>query len=256
MPEKRMHTISPLQDLNIPSNSIYLTTEDFSLLQVFQKFPLYKTTPQHRVSSVRIRLKHNNQPWIREEQIDSQVQDFLKAIEIDDKTVNDIIRALKNSYQDEKRFRRNEVDRLQKRYDDLQKRLDKSYEDRLDGVIDDRYWRDISTKWREEQDQITCMLNQLTNANRDHIEQAIEILELSQTAYSLYLEQNSVERRKLLGLLLSNCTIDGLTLCPTYKKPFNLIAEGRELQSKLPEPCKTQNFCDDFGVEMTELSSQ
>jgi hypothetical protein len=30
----------------------------------------------------------------------------------------------------------------------------------------------------------------------------------------------------LLKTLLSNCTFDRGTLCPTYRKPFDLFAEG------------------------------
>lgn len=48
-------------------------------------------------------------------------------------------------------------------------------------------------------------------------------------------EQDSPEERRILNSLLSNCTPDDLTPYPTYKIPFDLLAEGLEMQKKLPE---------------------
>ena len=45
----------------------------------------------------------------------------------------------------------------------------------------------------------------------------------------------STEKRLLLDGVFSNCIFDGLTVYPTYRKPFDLIAEGISLQFKLPE---------------------
>ncbi len=69
--------------------------------------------------------------------------------------------------------------------------------------------------------------------NRDYVDEASEILELSKMAYSLYISRSEKEKRQLLRSLLSNCLSDGVSLYPTYKKPFNFIAEGRETQIKL-----------------------
>ena len=68
----------------------------------------------------------------------------------------------------------------------------------------------------------------------------IRILELAQNAYSFYVKQEPREKRKLLDRLLSNCTLDGLTLYPTYKKPFDLIVEGVKTTEKLPRPDSNQ----------------
>ena len=55
-----------------------------------------------------------------------------------------------------------------------------------------------------------------------------KILELAKTLHSRYLEEDFAERRRLLDSVLSNCTFDRGTLCPTYVKPFDLLAQGRE----------------------------
>ena len=42
------------------------------------------------------------------------------------------------------------------------------------------------------------------------------------------LRQPHAEQRRLLKTLLSNCTVQGVTLCPTYRKPFDVLAKGNE----------------------------
>ncbi|MEA1981603.1 MAG: hypothetical protein U9N54_11625, partial [candidate division Zixibacteria bacterium] len=53
----------------------------------------------------------------------------------------------------------------------------------------------------------------------------LSFLELSQNAYSHYVNQKTDEQADLLKKLLSNCTIKGVTLYPTYRTPFNLLLE-------------------------------
>jgi hypothetical protein len=57
---------------------------------------------------------------------------------------------------------------------------------------------------------------------------AEKILELAKQAEILYKSQNPTEQRRLLETVLSNCTFDRKTLCPTYSSPFDLLVKGNE----------------------------
>ena len=57
---------------------------------------------------------------------------------------------------------------------------------------------------------------------------AAKILELAKKAEFLYKTQNPAEQRRLLETVLSNCTFDRGSLCPTYSKPFDLFVRGNE----------------------------
>ena len=50
-------------------------------------------------------------------------------------------------------------------------------------------------------------------------------LELANVAYSLYLTQKPAEQTELLGKVLLNCSIDAVSVTPTYRKPFDMIFE-------------------------------
>ena len=181
------------------------------------------------------------QPWVREETIDSLFGEVFRAIRVDDTTIREVVRALTDSHSKEREFREREVARLERKSSDLQSKLDRAYEDRLEGTIDESFWRDINAKWRLQQDQVAAQLVRFRGAHRNYIDEAAKILELSKMAYSKYLRGEDSSRRKLLRTILSNCTFDGVTLYPTYKTPFDMIAEG--VQSQFKRPQRESNPC-------------
>ena len=57
----------------------------------------------------------------------------------------------------------------------------------------------------------------------DSLVTAEKILELAKRAENLYKSQDPAEQRRLLETVLSNCTFDSGSLCPTYSKPLDLL---------------------------------
>ena len=60
---------------------------------------------------------------------------------------------------------------------------------------------------------------------------AQRILELAQRAHSLYVTRRPAEQAEFLKEVLLNCFIDAVTLYPTYRKPFDLIAKRANLKN-------------------------
>ena len=173
------------------------------------------------------------QPYIREEKLAETFAEVVGRVRIDSSQVDDIRKALKSSFETEKEYRSKEIAKLKRELVRLQVRLDQTYFDKIEGRIDTEFWRKMHNKWISEQNLVSRRIEELTRANRNYYEQGVNFLELAQTATSLYLSQTIDEKAKLLRSLLSNCTMMGATLCPTYNKPFNLIAEGGAGNKKL-----------------------
>jgi hypothetical protein len=57
---------------------------------------------------------------------------------------------------------------------------------------------------------------------------AAKMLGLAKQAENLYKSQVPTEQRRMLELVLSNCTFDRRSVCPTYAKPFDLIVKGQK----------------------------
>ena len=93
-------------------------------------------------------------------------------------------------------------------------------------------WKRKSTGWENELVDIQNEINSHQNANSNFYQTGLEILELANSSYDMYLQRNKEDKRQLLNILLSNCTFYRGTLCPTYKKPFDILAKGTHSQKK------------------------
>ena len=150
---------------------------------------------------------------------------MVEAIEIDKKLADEIRLALKDSFADEKKFRAKETSRLKREYDKVHARIDQCYQDKLDGTIDTRFWQSTHDRLNDQQNRVAMRLAKLEESNRNYYQEGVSILELAQSAYSQYNQHQPAEQADLLHTILSNCEIKGLTLYPTYRKPFNYFVE-------------------------------
>ena len=116
--------------------------------------------------------------------------------------------------------------RLNRELNTLRARMDAAYCDKLDGKISEEFWQRKQTEWQAEELRITSRLEGLKEQNNQNTLADVQrILELTQSAYSQYLTRKPAEQAELLKTVLWNCAIDGVSLYPTYRKPFDLIAK-------------------------------
>lgn len=105
-------------------------------------------------------------------------------------------------------------------------------EDKLNGAIQADLWERKSKEWQDELIGIRQQLSAFDGANKDYYQCGVQIFELANSAHGMYLQQNWSDKALLLKSLLSNSTFTRGILCPTYKKPFDILAKGLEFQSK------------------------
>jgi site-specific DNA recombinase len=181
--------------------------------------------------------------YVREEKLGDLLGDVLKGIKIDESIVGYILEALKSSQEDKKTFHAESVERLERRAKHLQGILDMAYEDKLSGKISEDYWCRRSQDWEAEILDCRMQISRHEEVNFNYYETGTQILELAKQAHSLYLKQNHQERRRLLDQVVSNCTYDRGSLSVSYRKPFDILAEGlirnkwrgrRDLNSRPP----------------------
>ncbi len=164
---------------------------------------------------------------IREDRLEELLGELVRAVYIDADTAEWAIAALKESHTDEREYHSAQIAKLQGEITKLQTRLDSAYEDRVDGKIGDDYWERMSGKWRLQQMELRASIDRHEQANEVYFGSGLSLLRLAERAHDLWLSQPQTERRKLLDLLLLNCTFDGERLRGTYRKPFCWLAEGQ-----------------------------
>ena len=162
-------------------------------------------------------------PYVREEVLEDHFNRLLDQLVFDGEVIRWVSDALRQSHGDEKREREEAVARLRKEYDRLQARIDAMYVDKLDGVIEAEYFDRKSLEWRAEQERISGAIGAHERANESYVEDGIQLLELAQRAAELFRRQVPSEKRRLLRLLLSNCSWRDGQLSTTFRQPFDLI---------------------------------
>ena len=153
---------------------------------------------------------------------------MIKPIQISSEVADDIAQAIRSSGQDAKRQRVEALRQLDQRRRAITSKLDRGYEDLLDGRISDDFWARKSKAWKAELAVVDGERARIETPQPDSMVTAEKILELARQAENLHKSQDPAEQRRLLETVLSNCTFDSGSLCPTYAKPFDLLVRGNE----------------------------
>ena len=139
--------------------------------------------------------------------------------------------------------------RLEREAAVIERRMSQAYNDKLDDKIPEDFWKRQMEQLQAEHLRIRTAIIALKEPATENLLNVARTFELAQNAHSIYLKQNPEEQAQLLKLVLLNCAVDGTTIYPEYKMPFNLIAKrvknqewsGREdlnLRPPGPEPSR------------------
>lgn len=172
--------------------------------------------------------KNCDEIYYREEDLAPQFDALVKGITIAPSIRDWLIKALKESHQDEATFHKDALDGLQAELKKIKNRLDQLYVDKLDGKVSESFWLDKSRVWDAEQAQLVSQIQAHQVADHRYYDDGLKLLELASKAHELYSQQPSEQKNKFLRILLSNCILQDGTLRPTYKKPFDILARGIE----------------------------
>jgi hypothetical protein len=89
------------------------------------------------------------------------------------------------------------------------------YDDYVEGRISDALWTRKSAQWETKLATVNGELSALDWPATTFVATGERIIELVKRAGTVYKTQDSAEQRRLLESVLSNCTFDRGSLCPT-----------------------------------------
>jgi site-specific DNA recombinase len=170
-------------------------------------------------------------PRFREEDLADRLGEPLKGLQVPEEVVSQIVTTLRKDQEHSESKVDAERSRLEARLAGIHNRMDGAYTDKLDGKIPEDFWERKMNAWRTEEQQIKVAIQGLNNGRAgDKALDAQKIFELANKAYSLYVSQNPVEKAKLLKMLFSNCSVDAVSVTPTYRKLFDVIFKRAHLE--------------------------
>ena len=167
--------------------------------------------------------------WYKENKIDIEVLKAVKNLKLNSPLITDWIRkALKYSHSDKIEFMKNSLDELNKRLDQLQIKLNRLYDDRLDGLIDQEIYTRKFDEIKKEKEDVLENIKGHEKASIKYQENGINTYDISQTADNLYPKGNIDDKRKILYKLFQTLTLKDNTLEYEYTPIFAKIHKAVE----------------------------
>ncbi|HHT9107121.1 MAG TPA: recombinase family protein [Candidatus Wunengus sp. YC63] len=178
--------------------------------------------------------RHTGVGYIREEILAEMFEKPIKNITLDNEIAEWLIEGLKEHKQNNFELQENRYNALNDQYGKIKKRLSKLYDSKFDGEINEEIFKAKEVEYKNQLTEIESQMDGLQVIGRDFYELGHKTFELSKMLYSQYVRANYEDKAKILKFIASNYTLNDVSLCPKYRKPFDIIAEGLSHINWLP----------------------
>ena len=164
---------------------------------------------------------------VPEADLDKQVLAVFDKMRIEDEGVRDWFRmVLASQTRDAQAESLSQRAELQRQETLLVQQQDRLLNLRLADDVDQETFARKSTEIRDRLASIKLQLEALDRSHDENAELASKVFELSQTLRQQWLTADYDAKRRILEIVCLNCTLDGATLVPEMRKPFDVLAEG------------------------------
>ena len=133
--------------------------------------------------------------------------------------------------QDEQQQSRSTADDIQRELKNLRAQQDRLLNLRLFGEIEADTFGRKNTELRDRIATLTLQLEASHRQRDEYADIAQKVFELSQSLTERWVGAEYAEKRQILEMLCLNFSLDGATLVPTMRSPFDLLVEGRLVSS-------------------------
>ncbi len=137
--------------------------------------------------------------WAKEFDIEIELAQVLEELEVKNKRIQTWIhKALKEGHEDESHYYSTAVNELTKQHEVVKTRLDRLYDDKVDGKISQEFYDAKFRKYTDEREGILEELGKHANADTKYLEKTITFYELSQSAKERYLYTKGIEEKRVM----------------------------------------------------------
>lgn len=164
--------------------------------------------------------------WVIQDKVEDQLIEEFDKLEIKNTRIVEWVRkAIKESHQDEIAFHSSSVNELNNQYEQSQKRIERLYDDKVDGKITEEFYQKKLKQYTDDKNNALEMLKKHSNASTKYYELGSRVYELSQRAKLIYLKAKMEDdKRALINLVFSKIWLNEGKLTVEYTHLFKLLA--------------------------------
>jgi hypothetical protein len=176
----------------------------------------------------------NQKAYVRQEEIEKQLLDqFSYLVSPSPNVIAWVKETLRAKYDADMEARAALKKQLKDRHQQLGRRMELMYEDRLDGRISVHQYDKMYSEASNEQKLIEKKLEDFDTDYLSILERGLNILDLSQKAAEIYQSKPDEDRKALLRDLFSNLRLNDKLLEVEYTPLVNAIAKKVEKEKEL-----------------------
>ena len=186
----------------------------------------YSCTNYHRFHKKRI--------YVKEQELLKPVYEILKNIQLSDDKIKEITEDLRKSNEAKNYFHEQSLRALRKEYDQIEDRISKMFDLRLDdsSITKDMFNKKLK-EYKEKQTELNEEIARYDQADENYYITANTVLNLAQKAYEIFQSSEVAEKRQLLNFLLQNPELNGRKLVFKLKTPFDTVLQANECSNWL-----------------------
>ena len=164
--------------------------------------------------------------FTREDDVIAQVEEALNTLTIDDdELLGDVVSHVRKAHDAKKYDHKQSLIGLKKEHGNLQEKIDKLTDLRLEGELTKGEFMQQKKKLKDRQYELVEMMHAYDLTDDQFINKLIYMIELSANALKYFRGSSLDEKRELLNLVFLNLKLNGKNLEYTMAKPFEIIAE-------------------------------
>ncbi len=164
--------------------------------------------------------------YVREEVLEQAFADVLGRLAINDEARGWVKESLRDGRQRQKQVHEEVLATLTRDQATLEARIEKAWEDKLDGAIELDIYERKTSEWREELGRIEAAIARHKAANQTFLDEGVMLLEICSGAKGFFEQGDAAQKRLLLEIALSNSSWGEGRLSVTFNQPFDMIAEA------------------------------
>ncbi len=161
-----------------------------------------------------------------EEEIEVLFEEVFKPLNFSQEVCDWMQQVLLKEHEEKSQGHKQQLAALRRRFEMLDHYMNKSYEDKLNGLLDEADWKQKHDRWKDEQAQIQDQINGLTGEKDEYIQKGVQVIELVQHFESIYKNATPEKKRKLVEIVSSNHVLRNGSLEFDYRKPFDILVES------------------------------
>lgn len=171
-------------------------------------------------------------PTVREEVITEAIAERLSQMTIRPEVLALLRRALLESNLELADYRKRELVKLKTRQDELERKLQRLYEDHVQGVVGVSAYSGLRSQWELELAKAESLIQAHSASTRKMETEGVDMLDMASNAYSRFKSASRDDQREMARHLLSNSTITDRNVQVCLHEAFEMILTAHQ---EIPE---------------------